>query len=156
MFMRGRLPTMERLLFATVALALFGCNHGSGGNEATALGTMDFKRLRAMADIYSGYLNGHRSQAPPNDEAFRAYLATKQADLDRAGLTIDEMFVSPRGVGTIQWIYGIVPPTNKYGMTFLAYETTPVDGKRLAIALRGQFQEMDETQFRATFPNATK
>jgi len=38
-------------------------------------------------------------------------------------------------------------------MEFIAYEKTPVDGKRLVIATRGMFEEMDEARFRTVFPN---
>jgi hypothetical protein len=151
-----RVPKMEWSLLALtiVALVITGCGGSDGGETgSTALARMDADQLRTMAGLYMSYRDSHRNQSPPDEKAFREYLSTKQDELQRVGLTIDAMFVSPRGNGPIQWVYGMTPPTNKYGMTFLAYETAPVDGNRLAIAIRGQYQVLDESQFREMFPN---
>jgi hypothetical protein len=105
-----------------------------------------------MGGFYAGYLGAHNNQPPKDEVEFRAYLATQQEALDKAGLSIDEMFLSPRG-GPLAWVYGARPPVGPMGMTYVAYETTPVDGKRLVIAGGGMTKEMDDAEFRQVFPN---
>ena len=105
-----------------------------------------------MTTVYSEYLGEHRDQAPANEQSFREYLATKQDRLAKSNLTVDEMFQSPRG-GSLTWVYGRTPPSGPLGVYF-AFEQAPTDGKRLAIANLGMYEEMDEAKFRTTFPGA--
>jgi hypothetical protein len=150
MFFENRPHGMDRMTLAAVLLAMLGCGSGSGSSAA---GAIDYPKVRAMANIYSGYLGEHRDQPPANEQTFREYLTTKQDNLDRSGLTIDQMFVSPRGSGPLMWVYGGTIPTGPLG-TYFAYEQTPVDGTRLVIANLGMYEELDEAKFRATFPNS--
>ena len=126
-----------------------GC---SQGGSSTAAGVVEYKKLRAMSILYSEYLGEHRDQAPADEKSFRAYLETKQDQLTQSNLTVDEMFKSPRG-GALTWVYGRTPPTGPLG-TYLGYEQSPVDGKRLVIANLGMYEEVDEAKFRNIFPNA--
>ena len=98
------------------------------------------------------YLADHKNQAPPNEQAFREYLGTKEDNLRKSGISIDAMFTSPRDGEPLVWVYGRKPPAGPAGMTYLGYEKTPVDGKRLVIATRGMYDQIDETQFRKLFP----
>jgi hypothetical protein len=106
-----------------------------------------------MANSYSRYVGEHHNRPPADEQDFRAYLATKQSELERSKLTIDQMFTSPRGNGALVWAYGETIPTGTLG-SYFAYEQTPVNGKRLVIANLGMYEEMDEARFHATFPNA--
>ena len=133
-----------------IVLALAGCGGGGGTRVA---GGIDFTKARAMPGLYGAYLREHKNQPPPNEQAFRDYLGTKQEALERAGLSLEAMFVSPRNGQPLVWIFGRKLPTGQGGMEFIAYEKTPVDGKRLVIATRGMFEEMDEARFRTVFPN---
>ena len=151
MKIRVRGQTMERVLLAIAALTMIGCS-GAGEGETKTSDKLNIRHVRAMASNYSLYLADHRSQPPPDEQAFRRYLATKQESLEKSGLTIEEMFVSPRSGGPLVWVYGAVPPSGRLG-AYLAYEQSPVDGKRLVIANLGMFEEVDEAQFRAVFPN---
>ena len=135
------------LLVLLVALA--GCGGGSGGG-GVAVG--EYARIRGMSNLYSGYLAAHKNQTPPNEQAYREYLATKQEELDRLGLTVDDMFTSPRGSQPLQWVYGRRPPS-RAGIRYVAYETTPVDQKRLVLGTAGMYELMDDADFRSVFPN---
>ena len=138
---------LEWFVLAALLAGLAGCGGGSTGTSA-----VDYTKIRALADMYGAYVADHRNQPPPNEQAFRDYLGTKQEYMQRAGITVDAMFVSPRNGEPIQWVYGRKPPAGGYE-TYIAYEKTPVDGKWLAITARGTYQEMDEAWFRKVFPN---
>jgi hypothetical protein len=136
------------VLFAALVVPLTACN-----SELTSTSKIDDVRVRTMEGMYGAYLADHNNQPPRDEAAFRTYLETKQENLKRAGLMVDEMFVSPRGGGPLDWGYGKKPPRDNLGVTYVAYERAPVNGKRLVIAARGAYKEMDEAQFRKIFPN---
>ena len=140
---------MKNAVLASMALVLTGC----GGGASTTTSNVDYAKVRAMSAFYERFMNEHRSQPPKDEQEYRDFLASKASELEGAGLSVDEMFASPRG-GPITWVYGRLPASSHAGMTYIAYETTPVDGKRLAIAMRGMFEEMDETKFKTAFPAA--
>ncbi|MCI0351954.1 MAG: hypothetical protein L0Z53_21240 [Acidobacteriales bacterium] len=149
---------MERICFRRLSglalaaglLALAGCGAGNSSAQPPAA---DYGKVRSMTGFYDAYLAAHRGQPPPSEQAIREYLNSKQDNLQKAGLTVDEVFVSPRNAKSLQWVYGRKPPLlRQQGMTGYAYEAEAVDGKRLVIGGRGMFVEIDETQFRALFP----
>jgi hypothetical protein len=100
-----------------------------------------------LADLYAAYLGAHSDQPPPDEQAFRQFLQTKQSNLERAGLTVDEVFVSPRNGEPLDWVYRGPLPTIANGMTVFAYEKSSADGKRLVIARRGMYQVIDQAEF---------
>lgn len=129
------------------AIALAGCGGSTAGGGGGA-------SIPSMAEFYGEYLTAHRNQAPKDEQEFRAFLATKSEQLEKAHLTLDAMFVSPRGSTPLLWVYSGKPPGGPMGMSFYAYEQTPTDGKRLVIGARGIREEMDEARFKAVFPKA--
>jgi hypothetical protein len=138
-----------------MAAALLVFLGGCAASESTPA-VADYGKVRAMGGMYGMYMGKHKGQAPPNEQAFREWLNTKQDPLQQAGLTVDQMFVSPRNGQPLEWVYGRKPPTSPSGMTCIAYEKTPVGGKRLVLATRGMYEEMDESQFSKVFPKAPK
>jgi hypothetical protein len=137
------------IVVVATALAPAGCGRGAKQAE------VDYTKVRAMGDFYSSYIAEHRGQPPKDEQAFRGYLATKEEQLNKAGLTVDEMFTSPRGSGPIVWVYGKKPPQSSSGTSYFGYEKSTVDGKRLVIGSRGSYEHLDDTQFRKAFPNAS-
>jgi hypothetical protein len=133
-----------------MALVATGCGSKAGQSSAA-----DYTKVRAMGDFYSSYLSDHRGQPPKDEQAFRDYLNTKQDQLKNVGLTVDDMFKSPRGDGPLVWVYGKKPPVGSSGITYVAYERVPVGDKRLVIGTRGMYEQLDEAQFREAFPNAS-
>lgn len=144
------LERFVRLVTVFGMLALAGCGGGGSGEAPVA----DYGRTRAMGGFYEAYLSAQRGQPPANEQVFRDFLNTKQENLQKAGLTIDAMFVSPRNGKPLTWVYGkVLPKDPKSGITYFAYESEPEDGKRLVIGGRGVYEEMDEARFRSVFPN---
>jgi hypothetical protein len=137
--------TVARLLLAASLLTWIGC----GNSSAEGTNRIDFSVLRKMAEMHEAYQREHNNE-PPKDEAdFRRYLESKQSEL--AGLTVDEMFVSPRNGKPLKWSYGKLP-VSPMGIRLLAYETEPTDGKRLVIG-RGSIEVLDDARFRKMYPS---
>lgn len=137
---------MRNVAVASLTLMLAGCGGGGGATTTVA----DYSKIRSMGAMYESFLNAHGQ--PPKDEAeFRAFLTEKEGVLDEAGLSVDDMFVSPHG-GEMVWLYGQKLPKGGSGMTYLGYEKEAVDGKRLVIAGRGMYEQLDETAFKGAFP----
>lgn len=149
MMIGGCRRNIERIVPAMLTLALAGCGGASGVRD------VDYDDVRAMSGMYSAYMRAHRNRPPPDEQAFREFLNTQKETLEQFGLTVDEMFVSPRNGEPFHWVYGSVLPSSPSGlMNYVGYETAPTDGKRLVIATRGMYEELNESQFRAVFPDA--
>ena len=73
--------------------------------------------------------------------------------MEQSGLSLDQMFVSPRNGEPLVWVYGKSPPSAN-GMTFIAYEKSSTDGQRFVLATGGMHEVMDDAQFRRLFPDA--
>jgi hypothetical protein len=147
----GTKPATRRAL-ATLALTCataIGC--GGGGATTTAV---DGSKVRTMAAFYEAYLSDHNGQPPKDEAAFREFLTSKQSDLEEFGMTVDEMFASPRGSGSIVWVYGRRPPAGPSGRSYVGYEASSIEGKRLVLAMRGMYDELDDAEFKKVFPNA--
>lgn len=140
----------RRVLLLTAAL-VSTCALGCGEPATTSEGKA---AIPSMAAMYGDFLRAHGNKAPQDENQFREFLATKAADLEKAGLSVDAMFVSPRSGGPFVWVYGAKLPSGPMGMSFYGYEKEPVDGKRLAVGARGIREEMDDVQFRKVFPQA--
>lgn len=142
--------SLVRPLFVLFTLAWVGCGGSGSGGSSTRV---DLQSVRARSDMYSGYLASHKSQPPKDEAAFRQFLTSEQARLEKAGLTVDEMFVSPRSSEPMTWVYAKRPP-NAGGITVYAYESNPVDGQRLLMGDRGVYILMDELEFKRALPDA--
>jgi hypothetical protein len=143
---------LASFLFVLLATALVGCG---GSSSSTGVKVEDYQSFRTALALYGMYQNEHAGKTPPNEEAFRAYVDSKQDVLQRVGKTTDELLTSPRNGEPLVFVYGKKPPMGPGGITYFAYEKVPVDGKRLVIGSRGAFEEMDETQIKQFFPDAS-
>jgi hypothetical protein len=133
-----------------VAFAAAGC----GASDPPSPGGPDQKLNREMGDLYGLYVREHGGRSPKDEQEFREFLNGKQEIIERMGITVDKMFVSPRGDAPLEWVYGATPPRGSTGMTYIGYEKTSVDGKRFVMAAGGMHEMIDEAQFRKLFPNA--
>lgn len=132
---------------AMLALAIMaGC--GRSAADAPSGGS-----YRARANLYSAFMTAHKRQSPKSEAEFRQFLATQQPKLEQAGLTVDQMFISPRNNEALEWVYGKRPPMAAGGLTILGYEKSAKDGQRLIVGTRGIHLMMDDAQFKRLFPN---
>jgi hypothetical protein len=139
------------LCVLTGFLLSIGCG---GASPSTGMDADDYATLRSASALYSEYMGANNGQTPPDEQAFRAFLETKKDVLEKSGKTVDQLLTSPRSGEPLIYLYGKKPVSGPMGMVYFAYEKTPVDGKRLVIASRGMFEQMDEAQFRKFFPDA--
>jgi hypothetical protein len=100
------------------------------------------------------YQAEHGGRTPPDEQAFRSFIESKTDVLERINKTADDLLTSPRNGMPLVLVYGKRPPKSK-GMTYVGYEESSVDGKRLVIGPRGMYEEMDEAQFKKIFPDAS-
>jgi hypothetical protein len=128
-----------------------GCG---GSTSSSGMTTDDYEVLRSASVMFSQYMGANNGKTPPDEQAFRAFLETKKDALDQKGTTVDQLLTSPRNGESLVFVYGKTPVNGPMGMTYFAYEKTPVEGKRLVLASRGMFEQMDEAQFKKFFPNA--
>lgn len=124
-----------------------GC--GKGAADTPSGGT-----YRARANMYSAFMTAHKRQPPKSEAEFRQFLTTQQPKLEQAGLTVDQIFISPRNKEPLEWVYGRRPPMAAGGLTILGYEKSAVDGQRLIVGARGIHLTMDDAQFKRLFPSA--
>lgn len=141
----------ERLSLAVAVLVLAGCG---GGQSADGVTATDYGKIRGMTAMYVQYMGAHGGKAPADEQAFRQFLETKQDMLERQGVSVDDMFESPRTGGAMEWVYGKAPPSGEGGIRYVGYEKEPTDGKRLVIGTPGIYEVLDDAQFHRMFPDA--
>jgi hypothetical protein len=133
---------------------LVGCGQ-SGGSASLRTAAGNYHTIRALETYYLDYQEKHKGQPPKDEQAFREFLATKEASLAKDGLTVDKMFVSPRNGEPLAWVYGKALPVGPQGKSYIAWEAKPSDdGKRFVLAAGGMYEIMDEAKFHAAVPSA--
>jgi hypothetical protein len=137
-------------LLIGLALTIAGCSGSSAGSKSAQL---DAHAVRARSDMYSLYLATHKYQPPKDEAEFRQFLSSEQSRLEEAGLTVDQMFTSPRSGAPMTWVFAKRPPTVG-GISVYAYESNAVDGQRLILGDRGMSVIIDDAQFKTQFPDA--
>src|SRR5688500_11225007 len=111
--MRRKLP-----LRAFAAIVLTTLAHVAAGRGRHASPSGDYIKVRAMGDFYGAYLADHRGQPTKDEQTIREYLTSKQEALQKAGLTVDDMFKSPRNGEPFVWVYGKKPPVGSSGVSY--------------------------------------
>lgn len=137
-----------KCLLALLLLVAVGC--GTGGSSG--VGQADYGNSQTASAMFNAYMGANKGKTPPNEEAFRAFLETKQEVLLKTGRTIDGILTSPRSGQPLEFVYGKKPVSGPNGMLYFAYEKEPIEGKRLVIAGRGIYELMDESHFKQIFP----
>jgi hypothetical protein len=130
-------------------LAMAGCNSGA---QSVGPPKTDMYPLRALAVFYAEF-SGEHGGRPPSDEAeFREFLATRQERLTAGGLDVERVLKSPRSGERWVVVYGPSGPLVIDGMGIVAYEKSAVDGKRMAVNIRGGLEMIDENKLSAAVP----
>ncbi|MCA9261340.1 MAG: hypothetical protein KDA61_19125 [Planctomycetales bacterium] len=136
-------------LIATLACGLLA-SAGCADKTSSGVSKVDYAGIRVLAGMYRGYLRDNQGKPPADEAAFRAYAEGLAAEF--AGeLPLDKVFASPRTGRPLVVVAGRRPPAGPVGMSYIAYEAEPVEGKRLVITDRGAFEDLDESQFETLF-----
>jgi hypothetical protein len=128
-----------------------GCGGGSGASGSDAQTTAV---LRLTGIEYGGYLASHNGQPPKDAAAFRQFLESRLDQL--AGYNVksaDDLLKSPRDGQPLVIIVGKkVSAPDQSDYPWAAYEQTGVDGKRMAVNVRGGVADMTPEEFAQHVP----
>lgn len=155
MHYRRALPWLAATLLGTLT-SIFGC----GGSVSPTGGDADFQTRRQMSTIasfYGDYISAFG--APPKDEpAFRTFLQERSAGIERMNVGgVDGLLKSPRDEQPFVIVYGKrVAPKDSPNTPWAAYEQTGVDGKRMAVQVRGQVVELTADEIGAQIEASAK
>lgn len=144
--------SLVKCTFVLLLVALVGCG---GLSTSTGVTQRDYQALRTFSVAYEGFLKQNKGKTPADEAELRNYLSSRQSDWDAVGISIDDMLTSPHSGEPLVVVYGKKPPMSKTGLYYVAYDKTPVNGKHLVLSTRGVYEEMDEAQFKAVFPDAS-
>jgi hypothetical protein len=138
---------------ALIGLALAGCgrNAAPSGDDALAR-----RQMSVIAMLYGEYLQAHNNFPPKDEAAFRGFLNENGGSLLKLYNVpdLDKLLTSPRDGQKFVVVYGKrIAPKDSPGTPWAAHEQTGVDGKRLAVQVRGATEELSPEQFSAQFPS---
>jgi hypothetical protein len=142
---------LSRNLIALACLLTFA---GCGGPRPPAAGSDS--EVKQIGIAYARFLGAHQNKSPQSREEFNAFLKSRSpADLKAMGIeTPSEIFTSSRDNSEITVRYGIeVPPPQPGSPTVLAYESTGVGGKHLAVYSTGGVEEITEARLKELVPD---
>jgi hypothetical protein len=154
--MEGKWLRRTFAVAALIGISALGC----GGGVSPTGGGDDFQTRRSMtalATFYGDYLNYYGS-APKDEATFRAFLEERTDRINKMKLGgVDELLKSPRDGQPLVVVYGKkVAPPDSPNTPWAAYEQTGVDGKRMAVQVRGAVEELTSDQLAKQFPAAGK
>ena len=150
----GRL--LRQVAACAVLLAVVGC----GGDISPTGGGADFqtrRQMSALASFYGDYLSAHG--APPADEAaFRTFLQEYSKRIERMDIGgVDGLLKSPRDEQPLVVVYGKrLVPADSPNTPWAAHEQTGVDGKRMAVQVRGVIEELTADEIAKQFTATSK
>lgn len=138
-----RYPAGQAALVAACLLALVGCSQG----DPLTSGSLDRQTrivLNLCSNFYDEFLRSHGGAPPKDQEAFRAYMESRREDLARYNVKeLDQLLVSPRDGKPFLFVVGKrVAPPNSPGTPWAAYEQVGVEGKIMAVQVRGGVHEL--------------
>jgi hypothetical protein len=141
------------------SMAILGgfCLAGCGGGNPGNLSDRDRETsviLRIVALQYGDYLTSHGGAPPKDQTAFRKYLDARLDDLAAYNVkSSDEILTSPRDGQPLVIVCGkrIASPDAPES-PWAAYEQTGVDGKRMAVSIRGGSYELTPEEFARQVP----
>jgi hypothetical protein len=134
---------LNTALLTAVVLAITGC---SSGNDFNAGSTERLTKvtMNVLSIIYGEYLDTHNGNPPKDIAEFRKYLESNAEDLKRYNVeSLDQLLVSPRDGKPFVLICGKrSAPSDLPDMPWAAYEQNGIEGKRMAVQVRGGVHEL--------------
>lgn len=100
--------------------------------------------MYVLSVIYGEYLDSHLGKPPKDIGAFREYLESRADELEWYNIeNLDQLLISPRDGQPLVIVCGKrLAPADSPGTPWAAYEQTGIDGKRMAVQVRGGVYEL--------------
>jgi len=146
----------KHCVIIAILVAGFLTNTGCGGKRVS-LG--DDKETRVVMNVlsifYGEYLESHRGKPPQNSGDFRNYLESRSEDLTFYHVANpDQLLTSPRDGQPFVIVCGKRhAPKDSPGTPWAAYEQSGIEGKRMAVRVRGGAYELSADEIAQIFPN---
>jgi len=141
---------------AVLAVGLLACG-GCGVKEAPVLQGSDRQTrvvMNVLSVFYGEYLDSHQGTPPKHSDDFRKYLESRVDDLKTYKVdSPDQLMTSPRDAKPFTIVCGQrLAPSDSPGTPWAAYEQTGVNGKRMAVTVRGGAHELSADEIAQKFP----
>ncbi len=109
--------------------------------------------LGVVAEFYGDYLNSHKGKAPKDNQAFYKYLESRADDLKLYHVDDpSELYNSHRDGRSLVIVVGnVIAPPDSPDSPWAAFEQEGVDGKILAVRVRGGVHEMTDEESHELF-----
>jgi hypothetical protein len=110
--------------------------------------------MNVLSVFYGEYLDSHQGTPPKDSDAFRKYLESRTEDLKLYRVdSPDQIMTSPRDGQPFTIVCGQrLAPADSPDTPWAAYEQTGVNGKRMAVSVRGGAHEQSADEIARQFP----
>ena len=141
-------------VLAVSLLACGGCGEkGAPGSQGSDQQTRVV--MNVLSVFYGEYLSSHQETPPEDSDAFWKYLESRSEDLKMYKVeSLEQLMTSPRDGQPFAIVCGErLAPSDSPGTPWAAYEQTGVNGKRMAVSVRGGAHELSADEFARQFPS---
>jgi len=110
--------------------------------------------MNVLSIFYGEYLESHRGKPPQSSADFRQYLESRPEDLKRYKVkNPNQLMTSPRDGQPLVIVCGKrrLAPADSPGTPWAAYEQTGVEGKRMAVRVRGGVHDLSDDEVAQIF-----
>jgi hypothetical protein len=113
--------------------------------------------MSTLASVYGDFLAAHAGNPPKDEAEFRQFLEQYAKGLERMDIGgVDGLLKSPRDGEPLIVVYGKrQAPKDSPNTPWAAFEKTGVEGKRMAVQVRGNVDELTSDEIAKVFPGGT-
>lgn len=155
------IKTMWHEKLGVLAVILVGstltCTGCSSGNTHSSGDDRQARLVMNVVSIFYGeYLESHRGKPPQSSDEFRQYLESRPENLKRYKVeNLDQLMTSSRDGQPLVIVCGKrrLAPADSPGTPWAAYEQTGVEGKKMAVQVRGGVHELSNGEVAQIFQN---
>lgn len=129
-------------------LVAVGC-----GSQSAPIAKEGQDQLKVLGMLYGMFMSEHRGAAPVDQAEFVSFLGLEPANWEKIAGSPEELLNSPRTGEPLVVLYGEQARSREEGeFPWIAYESQPVDGRRLIVNARGNVQAVDEDELSQLVP----
>jgi hypothetical protein len=151
--MNSSLPPVAERFAVCVTLAIFfavGC-----GEASSTVPDASFTHMKVLGKLYGKCMSQQRGVYPRDEATFIAFLERAPENWNKLAPSAKGFLSSPRNGEPLTVLYGAkVKEPAEGGFPWIAFETTPVDGKRLIVNAQGTVELVDDQEFSQLVPQS--